>query len=155
MTRKKNMEASQNFDEFLGVYLEIMSKLLQSNREDGWTSLWLLVRLLCAIWCRDYQPKAKDNWREIVRLRMKAGDSRDLGGVTQHLSPGRRERSTTRIESPEATAEDRPPGGMIPGPGSHAGAKRIESQHDLTGKATLRYKDGESPGEAPRGHEAA
>ncbi|EGI60171.1 hypothetical protein G5I_11644 [Acromyrmex echinatior] len=34
-------------------------------------------------------------------------------------------------------------------------AKRIERQHDLTGKTTLRYKDGESPGEAPRGHEAA
>jgi len=30
------MACSQNFDGFLGVHLEIMSKLLQSNREDEW-----------------------------------------------------------------------------------------------------------------------
>ena len=33
---EENMAAcSQNFDEFLGVHLKIMSKLLQSNRENG------------------------------------------------------------------------------------------------------------------------
>jgi len=34
----------KNFDEFLGVHLEIMSKLLQSNRENGWNEGTTLFR---------------------------------------------------------------------------------------------------------------
>ena len=37
---------SRNFDEFLGVHLEIMVKLLQSNREDGWNKGTALLRLI-------------------------------------------------------------------------------------------------------------
>ncbi|EGI69755.1 hypothetical protein G5I_01496 [Acromyrmex echinatior] len=73
------------------------------------------------------------------------GDSRDLGGVTQsHRGEEEEERQGLRV--PRRPLRTDPPEGTIPGPGSHAGAKRIESRHDMTGKATLRYKDGESPG---------
>ncbi|EGI68648.1 hypothetical protein G5I_02676 [Acromyrmex echinatior] len=100
---------------------------------------------------------------------LQAGDSRDLGGVTQpHRGEEEEARQELRVQRRPLRTD--PPGGMIPGPGSHAGgilpaslrfffivakhllshplpgAKRIESRHDMTGKATLRYKDDESPG---------